>query len=90
MVDDDDTGRLIHLDLPLDVVNALARAITQPPEPWLADAIVAEVNRQAHWPGGLEVSPHRVAETLQLGGAGVSVEQVAWVMLTRMRVTGRS
>jgi hypothetical protein len=90
MVDDDDTGRLIHLDLPLDVVEALAEEITQPPEPWLADAIVAEVHWQANWPGQLAVSPHRVAETLQLGGIGVSVEQVASVMLTRMRVTGPS
>lgn len=86
MVDDDDTGRPIHVGLPLPTVQELADRMAHPPSLDVQERIVILARRRADRLGWWRVNPIRVAEKLQKAGMDVSAEQVAWVLLTRLPV----
>lgn len=86
MVDDDDTGRAIHVGLPLPTVQELADRMAYPPSAELQDHIVILARRRAERLGWWRVNPIRLAEKLQKSGVEVTAEQVAYVLLTRLQV----
>jgi hypothetical protein len=85
MVYDDDTGRRVHLSLPLEDIEELAARMTYQPTRYVADAIVRAVKRRARGTNRPKVSPSRVKSDLSYANIEVTVEQVAWVMVTVMR-----
>ncbi|GAB7043947.1 hypothetical protein JCM9533A_77980 [Catenuloplanes niger JCM 9533] len=85
MVYDDDTGRRVHLSLPLESMKELAARMSNRPLPAIVDAIARAVRRRAKGPNRPKVSPSRIKSDLRRSQIDVTVEQVAWVMVNEMR-----
>lgn len=85
MVYDDETGRRVHLSLPLDDMRALADRMDNRPTRAEQDAIVRAVKRRAKGPDRPKVSPSWVRADLRHASIEVTVEQVAWVMVNVMK-----
>ena len=87
MVYDDETGRRVHLSLPLEDLRELAARMpmTHQPSPAKTEAIVRAVKRRARGPNRPKVSTSRIKSDLRRSKIDVTVEQVAWVMVTVMR-----
>lgn len=86
MVYDDETGPLIRLTLPLPDVQELADRVTDPPAPEIENLIVQFAIDRAERLAGLEVDPYLLQDDLYEDNIDVSLEQIAWVLLTRLRV----
>jgi hypothetical protein len=85
VVYDDETGRRVHLSLPLEDMHELAARMVHRPTPAMADAIVKAVKRRARGRNRPKVSPSRIKSDLRRARIDVTVEQVAWVMVNVMR-----
>jgi hypothetical protein len=85
VVYDDETGRRVHLSLPLEDMQDLAARMTHRPTQAAVDAIVRAVKHRARGRNRPKVSPSRIRSDLRRAQFDVTVEQVAWVMVTVMR-----
>ncbi|GID29955.1 hypothetical protein [Paractinoplanes brasiliensis] len=86
MVYDDETGKLVHLGLPLPTMRELADAMAEPPSSEVTAAIIESARRRTRRLGRWKVHPYRLEAALRRSGVDVSVDQVAWVILTWLRV----
>ncbi len=81
-----ETGRQIHLSLPLPDVRALARSVNEQPSREICDAIVtaaaAIVRRSQHG----SVDPYWLHAEVQQSHPNVTIGQVAYVLLAWLQV----
>ncbi len=84
MVYDDETGRPVHLSLPLPDLEALARNMRYPPTQDLAHDIAA----RADWlhQNGYEIDPYWLHGELLQDWDDVEIGQVAAVLLAWLNV----
>jgi hypothetical protein len=81
---DDGPRPQAHRNLPLENMQELAARMRRRPAPPLVDLIVEAVKRRARGRNYSKVSPSRIRSDLQRARIDVTVEQVAWVIVTVM------
>ncbi|SNY36932.1 hypothetical protein SAMN05421748_10516 [Paractinoplanes atraurantiacus] len=86
MVYDDETGKLVRLSLPLPTMREMAAAMEERPSPEVIDAIIRSAKRRIRRLGRPKLNPRRIGAALRRSRRPVSDEQVAWVLLSWLRV----